>query len=40
MFIGKKGFDYFKNCYLDFNFIKDYMEIFNDLSFDNVVMVV
>ncbi len=39
MFIGKKGFDYFKNRYPDLNFIKDHMEIFNDLSFDNVATV-
>ncbi len=39
MFIGKKGFDYFKNRYPDLNFIKDHVEIFNDLSFDNVAKV-
>lgn len=36
LFLGKKGFDYFKNRYPDLNFIKDHMDIFNDLSFDNV----
>lgn len=39
MFLGKKGFDYFKNRYPDLNFIKDHMEIFSDLSFDNVAKV-
>jgi F-type H+-transporting ATPase subunit gamma len=39
LFLGKKGFDYFKNRYPDLNFIKDHMEIFNDLSFDNVASV-
>lgn len=36
LFLGKKGFDYFKNRYPDLNFIKDHIDIFNDLSFDNV----
>ena len=39
MFLGKKGFDYFKNRYPDLNFIKDNMGIFSDLSFDNVATV-
>ena len=39
LFLGKKGFDYFKNRYPDLNFIKDHMDIFNDLSFDNVASV-
>ncbi len=39
MFIGKKGFDYFKNRYTDVNFIKDQMALFSDLSFANTAMV-
>lgn len=39
MFIGKKGFDYFKKRYPDLKFIKDHMGLFSDLSFDNVAKV-
>ena len=37
--IGKRGYDYFKKRYTDCNFVTDYIEIFNDLSFDNVAQV-
>jgi len=37
--IGKRGYDYFKKRYTDCNFVTDYVEIFNDLSFDNVAQV-
>lgn len=39
LFIGKKGYEYFKKRYTDINFIEDYVEIFNDLSFDNIATV-
>ena len=39
MFVGKKGFDYFKNRYTDVNFITDDMLLFNDLSFANTATV-
>ena len=39
LFIGKKGYEYFKKRYTDINFIEDYIEIFNDLSFDNIATV-
>lgn len=39
MFIGKKGYDYFKNRYDDVNFIKDKMDLFSDLSFANTATV-
>lgn len=34
--IGKKGFDFFKKRFPKENVIADHVEIFNDLSFDNV----
>ena len=37
--IGKRGFDYFKKRYKDCKIITDYVEIFKDLSFDNVARV-
>ncbi len=37
--IGKRGYDYFKKRYEDCNIVTDYVEIFNDLSFDNVAQV-
>ena len=37
--IGKRGFDYFKKRYQDCNIVEDYVEIFSDLSFDNVAQV-
>lgn len=37
--IGKKGYDYFKKRYSDCTIITDYVELFSDLSFDNVAKV-
>ncbi|MEM8907457.1 MAG: ATP synthase F1 subunit gamma [Bacteroidota bacterium] len=37
--IGKKGNDYFKRRYNNCTKITDYVELFNDLSFDNVAKV-
>ena len=34
--IGKKGYDYFRRRYTNCTIVADYVEIFNDLSFDNV----
>jgi F-type H+-transporting ATPase subunit gamma len=34
--IGKKGYDYFRRRYSSDVIINDYVEIFNDLNFDNV----
>lgn len=34
LFIGKRGFDYMKRRYQDCNLIKDYVELFNDLTFE------
>lgn len=34
--IGKKGHDFFKKRYSDCDLIGDYVELFSDLSFDNV----
>lgn len=34
--IGKKGHEYFRKRYPELDFINDYIELFNDLSFDNV----
>lgn len=34
--IGKKGVEYFKKCYLDLDFIFGYIDLFENLSFDNV----
>ena len=39
LFIGKKGHEYFKKRYKDVTFIEDYVEIFSDLSFDNIAKV-
>lgn len=36
MFIGKKGHEYFKKRYHDVTLIEDYVDIFSDLSFDNI----
>ena len=35
-FVGKKGYDYFKKRYSDIEFNTDYLEVFNDLTFENV----
>ncbi len=37
--IGKKGFDFFKKRFPAENMVNDYVEIFSDLSFDNVAQV-
>ena len=37
--IGKKGRDFFKKRYLDVTYIEDYVEIFDDLTFENVAQV-
>ena len=34
--IGKKGYDFFRRRYTDATIVKDYVELFNDLSYDNV----
>ncbi len=36
MCIGKKGYDFFKKHYADCEIISDYVDLFNDLRFDNV----
>jgi len=37
--IGKKGYEYFKKRYSNSTIIADYVELFGDLSFDNVATV-
>ena len=37
--IGKKGNDYFRKRYKNINRISDYVELFSDLSYDNVAYV-
>lgn len=39
LFIGKKGYEYFKKRYNDITFITDYVEVFNTLTFDNVAII-
>ena len=39
LFIGKKGFDYFKSRITGVTFDKEYLELFSDLSFENVLNV-
>jgi len=39
MFVGKKGYEYFKSRYKDINFITDNVGLFEDLSFSNTVLV-
>ncbi len=39
LFIGKKGYDYFRKRYTDVKMIKDYVTLFDDLSFENVAQV-
>ncbi len=39
LFIGKKGYDYFKKRYSDVNMITDYVALFDDLSFETVAEV-
>ncbi len=37
--IGKRGFDFFRRNYKQIPIIQDYVELFSDLSFDNVAQV-
>ena len=37
--IGKKGNDFFRRNYPNTNRIEDYVEVFNDLSFDNIAKI-
>jgi len=37
--IGKRGNDYFRKHYADCTIINDYVEIFNDLNFENIAVV-
>jgi F-type H+-transporting ATPase subunit gamma len=37
--IGKKGYDFFRRRYTDCTIVKDHVELFSDLSYDNVVKV-
>src|SRR4030095_4444788 len=37
--IGKKGYDFFRRNYKDVTIIKDYITLFEDLSFDHTVVV-
>ena len=39
LFIGKKGYDFFRKRYTNAIFNLDHLELFNDLSFDNVSQV-
>jgi F-type H+-transporting ATPase subunit gamma len=39
IFVGKKGYDVLKKRYADCNIVKEYVELFSDLSFDNVATV-
>jgi F-type H+-transporting ATPase subunit gamma len=36
LFIGKKGYDFFRKRYFDIPFVTDHLQLFNDLSFENV----
>jgi F-type H+-transporting ATPase subunit gamma len=36
IFIGKKGFDVLKKRYADLNIITDYIDLFSDLSYENI----
>ena len=37
--IGKKGYEFFKKRYTDCTIVNDHVEIFSDLSFDNIAQV-
>lgn len=39
LFIGKKGYDHFRKRYKDIHFNKDYVNLFEDLTFDHVAEV-
>jgi F-type H+-transporting ATPase subunit gamma len=36
LFIGKKGFDYFRRRFRDINFIEDFIPVYDNPSYDNV----
>lgn len=37
--VGKKGYDFFRKRYSDCDIVSDYMELFSDLTFDNISQV-
>lgn len=39
LFIGKRGYDFFRKRYTDINIVNDYVELFNHLTFDKVAEV-
>jgi F-type H+-transporting ATPase subunit gamma len=39
LFIGKKGYDYFRRRYTDIHFVTDHLALFDDLAFDNTAKV-
>ena len=39
IFVGKKGYDALKRTCKDCNLVMDYMEVYNDLSYDNIKQV-
>lgn len=39
LFIGKKGYDYFRRRYTDIHFITDHIALFDNLAFDNTALV-
>ncbi|GJM32037.1 MAG: ATP synthase gamma chain [Saprospiraceae bacterium] len=39
VFIGKKGYDFFRKRYTDVKMVTDYINLFDDLSFENVATV-
>lgn len=39
IFVGKKGYDVLKKRYADLNLVSDYVDLFSDLSFENVSQV-
>ncbi len=39
LFIGKKGYDYFRKRYTNINFITEHVELFENLTFENVAQV-
>jgi len=39
VFVGKKGYDAVKRVYKDCNFVMDYIDVYNDLSYDNIKQV-
>lgn len=39
LFIGKRGYDFFRKRYTDVTIIKDYVDLFSDLTYDKVAYV-